>query len=195
MDDRSAGELLSLVESVGNELRGLEAKPALECLELRYPDIESALTWLLDHDRADDALRVVVALGAFWTAAGRITEGRTSFDRSLAAVTTTSKLVARALFEGGLLAFWQGDDAAAASLHERSLALARALGARTETALALTGLARIALRTDNHRAEVLSEAALSTVQGRMIVLGAQMRCISSGWLRRCAAISRPLADI
>lgn len=165
MDDRGATAMLSLAEAVGDELRGLDAKTALDQLESRYSDVESALTWFVDHDRAEDALRIAVALGAFWTAAGRIREGRAWFDRCLAAVTMRSSLVARALFEEGLLAFWQGDDAAATSLHDRSLVMARALDADTETALALTGLARIALRTDNARAQALSEQALATVQG------------------------------
>jgi hypothetical protein len=43
-----------------------------------------------------------------------------------------------------MLAFWQGTDEEACSLHGRSLQLARRLGHPTVTALALCGLARVA---------------------------------------------------
>jgi tetratricopeptide (TPR) repeat protein len=59
---------------------------------------------------------------------------------------------------------WQGADDEACCLHGRSLDLARRLGDRTTIALALCGLARVALREDLDWARALCEEALQTVQ-------------------------------
>jgi hypothetical protein len=64
-----------------------------------------------------------------------------------------------------MLAFWQGADEEACSLHGRSLHLARRLADPTATALALCGLARVALGEDLDRARTLRDEALETVAG------------------------------
>jgi hypothetical protein len=63
-----------------------------------------------------------------------------------------------------MLAFWQGADEDACSPHGRSLQLARRLGDPTTIALALCGLARVALREDPGWARTLCEEALQTVE-------------------------------
>ena len=75
------------------------------------------------------------------------------------------RLRAVALYQDGLLAFWRGDDEEACSLHGRSLQLARRLDDQTVTALALCGLARVALREDLDWARTLGEEALAAVEG------------------------------
>jgi len=72
---------------------------------------------------------------------------------------------AAALYEHGLLAFWQGADDDACSLLGQSLHLARRLGDHTTIALALCGLARVALREDLDWAQALCEEALAVVAG------------------------------
>jgi hypothetical protein len=62
-----------------------------------------------------------------------------------------------------MLAFWRGADEDACSLHGASLQLARRLGDPTTVALALCGLARVALREDLDWAQTLGEEALETV--------------------------------
>ena len=83
----------------------------------------------------------------------------------LAADALDDRLRAVALYEDGMLAFWQGADEAACSLHGRSLHLARRLGDKTTIALALCGLARVALREDLDWARTLCEEALAVVDG------------------------------
>lgn len=85
--------------------------------------------------------------------------------------TTEDVLRAEVLFQAGLLAFWQGDDEAARTLHRRSLDLARMMSDPTEIALALTGLARVELRRDLDRARALCLEALDTVAGTDDVRG------------------------
>jgi hypothetical protein len=83
----------------------------------------------------------------------------------LAADALDDRLRAVALYEDGMRAFRQGDDEEACSLHGRSLHLARRLGDKTTVALALCGLARVALREDLDWARTLCEEALAVVDG------------------------------
>ena len=110
-------------------------------------------------------LRLAVALADFWQSTGRITQGRELLDRALDIPGAECMLRAEALFQAGLLAFWQGDDDAARGLHQHSLDLSRRLCDPTGIALALTGLARIELRSDLDRARELSQQALEAVAG------------------------------
>jgi tetratricopeptide (TPR) repeat protein len=160
-----AGQLLGFAEDAGGQLGGLEAKSAARRLEGRYRELAEALSWFLAHGRAEEALRMALALTDFWQATSRIAQGREFFGQALGMAGVGDGLRAEALFQAGLLAFWQGDDEAARRLHQQSLDLSRRLGDPTGTALALTGLARIALRSDLDRAQVLSQQALDAVAG------------------------------
>jgi non-specific serine/threonine protein kinase len=72
----------------------------------------------------------------------------------------------RALFDAGYLAFWKGDDERSAALQRRALELGRVTNDPTVTALALGGLARIALRAaDLAEARRLCREALVVTEG------------------------------
>jgi len=158
-----ATELLTTAEEAATHLRSAEAAKWLDQLDGIYSECEWALGWLIDHDRTDEALRLALALVDFWQFADRIGDGRDWLDRVLLARSVEDASHAEALFQAGLLAFWQGDDAVARDLHQRSLEIASRLSDPTGVALALTGLARIELRTDIGRAQALSLEALDAV--------------------------------
>ena len=164
MDERAARALLAFAEDACRGLRGLDANLWRDRLQRGLGDLESAFNWLLDHGQAGDALRMASALAEFLRITGRVATGRGWLDRALAAAALDDRLRAVALYENGLLAFWQGADEEAGSLHGCSLHLARRLGDRTTVALALCGLARVALREDLDWARALCEEALTTVQ-------------------------------
>jgi tetratricopeptide (TPR) repeat protein len=171
MDEQEALTILALAEECGAELKGLDAKTSLERLESRHADLRSAVAWFIEHGRADEAVRIAVSLPDFWSATARLEEGRATMDRALAAPATDERLRGRAFFEGGLLAFWQGDDERASSLHTQALELGRRLADPTVTALALSGLARIALRVDLEEARGLCRQALEVCSGTTDKLG------------------------
>jgi non-specific serine/threonine protein kinase len=156
--------LHSFVEKAGRGLRGLDANVWRDRIERRYRDLEATFDWLLDHGQAADALAMASTLAEFLRITGRVATGRAWLDRALSAAALDDRLRAVALYENGMLAFWQGADEEACSLHGRSLQLARRLGDPTVTALALCGLARLALREDLDWARALCEEALQTVQ-------------------------------
>ena len=164
MDEHAARSLLAFAEDAGRGLRGLDANLWRHRLQHAFEDVEAAFDWLLGHGQAGDALRLASTLAEFLRITGRVATGRGWLDRALAAAAPDDRLRAAALYENGLLAFWQGADEEACSLHGCSLQLARRLGDRTTVALALCGLARVALREDLDWARTLCEEALGTVQ-------------------------------
>jgi hypothetical protein len=163
MDEHRARRLGCFAEEAGRGLRGLDASVWRNRMEGRYRELEAAFDWLLDHGRASDALAMACTLAEFLRITGRVATGRRWLDRALAAGPSNDRLRAAGLYEHGMLALWQGDDEDACSLHGRSLQLARRLGDPTAVALALCGLARVALREDLDWARTLCEEALQTV--------------------------------
>ncbi len=164
MDEHAARRLGCFVEEAARGLRGLDASVWRDRIEGRYRELEAAVEWLLDHGQADDALAMASALAEFLRITGRVATGRRWLDHALAAAPTDDHLKAVGLYEAGMLAFWQGADEDACSLHGCSLQLARRLGDPTTIALALCGLARVALREDLDWARTLCEEALQTVE-------------------------------
>jgi len=170
MDDIEVGAVLAFASQAANELRRLDAGIWRERLEARYHEIEAAFEWFLDH-RTSDALAMASMLAEFMRISGRATIARSWLDRALQVAAADDPLRAKALYEEGLLAFWQGSDAEAQSLHERSLELARQQGDQSMAAQALCGLARLGLSEDPEQARTLCEEALAAVQGSDDYLG------------------------
>jgi tetratricopeptide (TPR) repeat protein len=165
MDTTGALAMCSLAEAADLGLRGLDAQMWRGRLEAGLDDLQTAFEWALDHDQLM-ALRIASAMAEFWRTAGRIPEGRAWLDRAQAASDRDAPALPRALYENALLAFWHGDDGAAGSLLARSLDTARRLADPTGEAVALCGIARLALRDGNlERARDLCEEALERVAG------------------------------
>lgn len=165
MDARSAQSLLSFAEGAGPGLRGLEAKALFQQLDQRYGDLLSAFQWFIARGRTDESLRLASSLVPFWMATKRLDEGCAWLDRALALPGGDDAHRGRALFDAGYLAFWKGDDERSSSLQNRAVELGRQTNHPTVTALALVGLARIALRTDVSEARRLCREALAVTQG------------------------------
>ena len=164
MDEREARTLLGFATEAARGLRGLDAGVWRQRVERRYEDLAAGFDWLVDHGRPGDALALATRLAEFLRISGRVAAGRGWLDRAVAAAPDDPRRAA-ALYEHGLLAFWQGADDDACSLLGQSLHLARRLGDHTTIALALCGLARVALREDLDWAQALCEEALAVVAG------------------------------
>lgn len=149
MDSASADSLLEFAEQAGPRLRGLDANALFDELEARDAELLGAIQWFLDTGRTDDALRLAIAMAPVWMARQRLDEGLDWFDRVLAAPGGSDLVRGNAYFQAGLLAFWPGYDERSAALHGEALAIGRRTGDPTVTAQALTGLARLALRSGN----------------------------------------------
>jgi len=171
VDARAAESLLDLAERAGPGLKGLDAKVLFGQLEQQYGVLLAAMEWFIGQERTDEALRLATSLAPFWMATKRLDEGSAWFDRSLRSPGGEDSLRGQALFQAGLLVFWTGDDDRASALHSRALEIGRQLGDPTITAQALTGLARIALRSDVAEARRLCREALAVTEGTADRLG------------------------
>jgi tetratricopeptide (TPR) repeat protein len=149
VDAQAAQSQLDFAEQRGSSLRGLDGNAVFEEYERRDADLLAALQWFLDNGRTDEALRLAIALAPVWMARKRLNEGLEWFDKALAAEGGSDLTRGNAYFQAGLLAFWPGYDERSAEFHHQALAIGRRTGDPTVTAQALTGLARLALRSGN----------------------------------------------
>jgi predicted ATPase/class 3 adenylate cyclase len=161
---------LSLVDRSALALqRGPEASTWLDRLEMEHDNLRAALEWSESQPGEQLAgLRLATGLLRFWEIRGHAEEGRHWFQRMLAATRDDPTVLrANALTGAGMLAFTQGDFAAAIAFHEQSLELHRRLGSPEAIAYAANNVANAALQQgDYRRAHQLYEQAV--VIGRQI---------------------------
>ncbi len=108
----------------------------------------------------DAGFRFANALVTFWLGTNRIPDGDDWFGRLLATPGEADTTRALALHEHGYLVFWAGEHDRAAQRFRESLDLAASLDDASLQALALAGLARVALYTDPPEAVRLLREAL-----------------------------------
>lgn len=172
MDEETAHTLLQEAEALGPALRGLDSKAAFQQLDAQYGEFQSALSWFIHSGHADGAFRLASALTAFWMATRRIDEGSAWLDRVLALPAGDDAHRGRALFDAGYLAFWRGQDEQSTLLQRAALDVGRRANNPTVAALALVGLARLALRAEDvEEARRLCREALAITEGTSDRLG------------------------
>jgi len=147
VDAASADELTAIAEESREQARRVQ-RDATTPVEERYPDLLDALDWCLAAGRPDQAFRLASALVPFWIATTRIDDGDAWFSRALATAVADEAARTRALHDHGYLVFWQGRYELARQRFADSLSLAERLGDASLQALALAGLARVALNSD-----------------------------------------------
>ena len=160
MDERTAVDLLAVVEEAAPRLTGPGADVSLATLDARYDAIVDAIDWFVDAGRADEALRLASAMYRYWITQDRFDDAARVFDRVLASGQGEAALRGRALLAAGFMPFWTGDDERASVLFADALAIGRDLADAPLTSQALGGLARVALRTDVGEARRLAREAL-----------------------------------
>ena len=171
MDAQAAESLLIWAEDARTKLTGLHAKPVFAEISAQYDALQSALQWFIHNGQADRARRLVTSLVPFWMATKRLDEGIASVDAALSMNGGDESHRGRALFDGGYLTFWKGDYDRSSSLQNEALELGRKRSDPTVTALALAGLARLALRTDVSQARELCREAIAVTDGTSDRLG------------------------
>jgi len=134
-------------EAVPHLYRPAERDSWLERLEPEDANLQVALGWSeARQDAVETGLRLAGALAFYWYLRGSLHEGRTWLEAMLARTTSSDRSVARgkALYGTWLLAFFEGDFAAA-SLYEESLSIAHEVGDKHWTAYAdaMLGLVRL----------------------------------------------------
>jgi predicted ATPase/DNA-binding CsgD family transcriptional regulator/DNA-binding transcriptional regulator YiaG len=122
---RHADWFLDLAGRAERAGRGPNETFWLDRLEGEIDNLRGALSWSAEDGRLEPALRLAGALNQFWLIRGFWDEGRTTLERLLASAgPELPPLVrAKALGTAGILAAWQGDDAAARGVLHQSLQL------------------------------------------------------------------------
>ena len=84
---------------------------ALNAMALDHDNYRAALTWSIEHDQGERALRLVHALWRFWQQRGHFSEGRAWAERALALPSAAAPTAARAkgLTGAAGIAYWQND--------------------------------------------------------------------------------------
>jgi len=81
---RHATFFLALAEEAEANLRGPEDVEWLESLEREHDNMRAALSWALEREEAELALRLAGVLGTFWQAHGHWSDGRKWLEATLA---------------------------------------------------------------------------------------------------------------
>ena len=148
-----AGYFLALAEEAEPWLTTGEQVSWLNELEDEYGNLRAALSWSLEREEAETALRLGGALWRFWYVRGHTSEGRRWLEEALSLSARGAELLrARVLNGAGHLAWSQGDHERARALRVEALALSRQAGDKREIADALNGLGFVARRRGNYEA-------------------------------------------
>ncbi len=147
-----AAFFLGAAEHAEARYLSVEEAPSLDRLEPDLDNLRATLTWAAAPVQAhtDLGLRLGAALWRFWQTRGHVREGRAWLRDALARDRGGPTSVrAKALSVAGNLAWIQKDEAAAAALHEESLAIWRQLGDTSGTVRAPFLLGLVAQHQDD----------------------------------------------
>ncbi|MEZ4529426.1 MAG: LuxR C-terminal-related transcriptional regulator [Thermomicrobiales bacterium] len=130
-------------------------------IDAEFPNLRSALDWLLEQERTDEALRLSSELWTYWMTFGGLGEGRQWLDNALMLPGGTPSLRVRAVGIAGHFASNQGDFAYEAQVQE-ALTTSRLIGDPVGEAIALYALGDLANeQNDFQRGPEYLEAAIA----------------------------------
>ncbi len=142
-----AGYFLSLAEEAYAGLVGAEQRAWLARLDAEDVNIRAALNWGLEHGLAESTMRLARSLWRYWSARGRLVEGRSWLERALALPgVAEAPLTVRADAHNALgnLLGDSGEYTQARQHYEEALTLRRELGDSEGIAGALNNLGIVA---------------------------------------------------
>lgn len=100
--ERHASLFIKLAEEADPKIRGVDQLKWLEILEGEHENLRAALEWSIASDRADDAARLIGALGWFWFIRGYWQEAWRWLTTSLDMATDAEpRLRAKAIYRAG----------------------------------------------------------------------------------------------
>jgi predicted ATPase/DNA-binding SARP family transcriptional activator/DNA-binding CsgD family transcriptional regulator len=150
---RHALFFLALAEEIEPKINTADRRRWLERLESEHDNLRAALAWSRKEAQGETGLRLAGALFWFWFHRGYLSEGRRWLGGALATeegigglpAPASSAARAKTLCGAGLLAWMQGDQAAASSRLGESVTLWRKAGEKQGLAQALRILSHVVL--------------------------------------------------
>jgi predicted ATPase len=144
---------LALSEQAEPELTGPRQQQWLEQLAAEHNNLRAVLTWTLERNQVEMAVRLAKALWRFWHTRGYLSEGRIWLQSALSKASAVQPdLRAQALFAAAALAWAQGAYSDAQGYADESLTLRRELGDTRGIAASLNVLGLLAQEMGDHRA-------------------------------------------
>jgi predicted ATPase/class 3 adenylate cyclase len=127
---RHALHFLDLAEQFQRESRGPNLPLFMGLLHVEHDNLRAALTWALDMDEGDVALRLSASVWRFWHLHGDLTAGRRWLTQALALPSASGRTRerAQALIALGSLSYWQRDQDACAAAYTEALDIFTDLG-------------------------------------------------------------------
>ncbi|HEX6129311.1 MAG TPA: hypothetical protein VF071_09850, partial [Candidatus Limnocylindria bacterium] len=160
---RHAEYYLAAAEGVAARIFSDEQRTCLDTLEREHDNLRAAISFAIEQDRVELAMRLLAALWRFWQMRGYLTEGRERAERILALPDAEAhpEMLLRALDAAGGIVYWQGDMPGARAVYRRQTEVARQLGdVRGEAEAMYNESMTYALDSDSSEARRLSTAAL-----------------------------------
>lgn len=138
-------------------------------VEAKHADLTAKLDWLIANNRGEDALRFVVPFAYFLSVGNQQKQAIDVFTRvlQLPGARPATALRAQALYDAGLLAFRQRDQARSRALNQESLEIGRQLGDGAATPTALIGLSRVALREHDYKKVKAYAQEAAEIRGKL----------------------------
>jgi predicted ATPase/class 3 adenylate cyclase len=147
---RHAERFAALAREAEAALSGPDQTRWLARLELELDNLRSAVEWLMESGRVEDALAATAALSRFWRAHGHMTEARRLLERGLGLAGDMAPAArADALWALARQAAAQSDWSTAEAQLEEALPLFRDGARMQEVAFTLSELAFLAIRRED----------------------------------------------
>jgi predicted ATPase/DNA-binding CsgD family transcriptional regulator len=184
---RHAEFFLALAEQARPELRGPEDKRWLERLEREHDNMRAALSFALESEDAELALRLSGALGTFWHMHSHSDEGRKWLEAALASDKRAPAVVRiKALEALYWLAFdrWDHDRAQAIAREAMELSAGVEIESRLSASLRIMSAGPAWMRGDYQRGEQLLEESLEIsreVGDRIMIAEALIQLAITAW--------------
>jgi predicted ATPase len=166
--DRHAAYFLALAEPAAAEFAGPGQLAWLDRLETEHDDLLAAMSWLVDQDPPEQALRLFSATWRFWWLRGHAAE----FARLGEQIVASSERLppqqrAVALSAAGFILISKGDQAKAETLFEQNLEVYRQLSDRLGVVLTATVLGVLGYLAALHRDYPRATDLLGQSQARL----------------------------
>lgn len=206
--ERHARYFLAFAENAEQELRSAEQVQWAARLDEEHDNLRAALTWALDHD-PDVLSGLAGALGGFWVLRGHLAEGLRWTETALEKGTGDKRNRGKVLRRRGELEWGTGDREGARRTYTGYRDLSEDAGDEEGVALALRGLARIALDEGDYddalrmyerslelqRKLGLDRSAAETLNNLGLATSLQGDPVSGArFLRQCLEIFKNLED-
>ncbi len=157
---RHANWTIEFATEAGANLSGPDQDAWVRAIERELGNVRAAITWFQGGGDPTNGLRIVAALGWFWSAPGHLSEGRSLLSMLMTqpGIGNDQELLANAHRSAGDIADWMGLSDEATIHYQSALAIDRQTGQLGQAAGMLRGLGSVAI----DRGELSEATALLT---------------------------------